>query len=108
VYLLDHVSVCNYCLALGFLVWLCLVLRVFYRFVRLCEVFFIFAHQSKPGVPPPSASGGHGTGRANMLARFCSKQREAQSAPPVAKVGEDKPAYIGRGCALLNLKSEPP
>jgi aubergine-like protein len=64
--------------------------------------------ESKPGVPPPSASGGHGTGRANMLARFCSKQREAQSAPPVAKVGEDKPAYIGRGCALLNLKSEPP
>jgi len=88
----------------------CLVVRVFYPFVRLCEVFFtfFFAYQLKSGLSPPPALGGRGVGRANTLARFCSGQREAQTAPPVAKVGEDKPVYVGRGCARLNLKSEPP
>jgi hypothetical protein len=49
--------------------------------------------------------GGHGTGRANLLARLSAKQRDPQAAP-VAKVGEDKPAYVGRGYALVNSKSE--
>ena len=68
--------------------------------------FSFFAYQFHPGVPQPAAFGGRGAGRADILARFCSKQKEAQSAPPVAKVGEDKPVHVGRGYALLNLKSE--
>ena len=105
-FLLDHISVCNYCLALGFYVWLCLFVHVLYP---LCEVFFVsFAYQSKPVVPPPTGFGGRGVGRADILARFHSKQREPQSAPPVAKVVDDKPVRVGRGCALLNLKNEPP
>jgi len=70
--------------------------------VRCCS---FFAFQSQPGVPSPAAFGGRGFGRADILARFCSKPGEAQSAP-VAKVGEDKPVHVGRGYALLNLKSE--
>lgn len=70
--------------------------------------FSCFAYQLKPGVPPPAGSGGRGTGRAELLARFSSKHREAQAAPPVAKVGEDKPVHVGRGYALLKLKSESP
>jgi hypothetical protein len=68
--------------------------------------FSFFAYQFKPGVPPPAAFGGRGVGRADILARFYSKQREAQAAPPVVKLGEDKPVHVGRGYALLNLKSE--
>jgi len=59
-------------------------------------------------VPPPAGFSGRGAGRADLLARFCSKHREAQAASPVAKVGEDKPVHVGRGYALLKLKSESP
>jgi hypothetical protein len=72
------------------------------------RLFLCFAYQPKPVVPPPAAPGSRGTGRADLLARFCARQREAQAAPPVAKVGEDKPVHVGRGYGLLKLKSESP
>jgi hypothetical protein len=56
-------------------------------------------------VPPLTAFGGRGAGRARLLASFCSKEREVLSSPPVAKVEEGKPAHFGRGRAFLNLGS---
>lgn len=61
--------------------------------------------QSEAAVPPLTAFGGRGAGRARLLASFCSKEREVLSSPPVAKVEEGKPAHFGRGRAFLNLGS---
>jgi hypothetical protein len=70
--------------------------------------FSFSVYQSQPAVPAPSAFSGRGAGRANMIARFCSKQGETMSAPTVAKVEGDKTVHVGRGYALLKLGSESP
>jgi hypothetical protein len=102
------VFLCLFTVLLWVFMFGCAFLYVCY--ICLCQYvrYSLFVYQSVPGLPPPAMLSGRGTGRANILARFCAKQREAESAPPVAKEGEHKPVNIGRGYALLSLASKSP